>query len=136
VTRYFVLALLLACAPTIPQRTLSARSAIPLSKSLPEIADVKYVLLTHAHWDHTGGIAQVPQAAVLLSAPEAEWLKGHEEPYYRAAMPIHLKGALLTPFGFDGPPYEGFPSSHDIFGDGSIVASLLPDIRPAPPATS
>jgi glyoxylase-like metal-dependent hydrolase (beta-lactamase superfamily II) len=89
---------------------------------------VKWIALTHAHWDHTGGIRDLTRAEVKLSRVElkAHWnLKGH---VVNGAMPHHLAvpESRFTPFDFDGPPVLGFAASHDLFGDGSVVAVPTP----------
>ena len=38
--------------------------------------DVKHVILTHAHWDHMGGISLFPNATFYLQADElTSWIK-------------------------------------------------------------
>ena len=43
-------------------------------------------------------------------------------------MPRHFAKvrAQVAPVEFDGPPVDGFAASHDLFGDGSIVAVPTP----------
>jgi N-acyl homoserine lactone hydrolase len=93
---------------------------------------VKWVALTHAHWDHTGGIRDLPRAQVLLSRAEqkAYWNLGGA--FTKGAMPHHLAvpEGRFAPFDFDGPPVLGFPASHDLFGDGSVVAVPTPGHTP------
>lgn len=93
---------------------------------------VKWIALTHAHWDHTGAIRDLARAQVKLSRAELEahWnLKGH---VVNGAMPHHLAvpEGRFAPFDFDGPPLLGFESSHDLFGDGSVVAVPTPGHTP------
>ena len=106
----------------------SARKAVPLATLLAQAGirpeEVKLVLLTHAHWDHTGGVAQLPNARVLLSREEAAAPKGAID------MPQHLAAAHTEPFAFDGPPLDGFAHSHAILDDGSIVAVPTPGHTP------
>ncbi len=94
--------------------------------------DVRWLALTHAHWDHASGLRDLPWTKVLLSRAENEvvkTLKGHLD---RGAIPRHFEidPGRLTPFDFDGPPTDGFDRSHDLFGDGSVVAVPLPGHTP------
>src|SRR3954469_5399061 len=56
----------------------SARAARPLAALLAEVGvkpeEVSMVLVTHAHWDHAGGLAQLPAARIAMSAAEARWM--------------------------------------------------------------
>lgn len=108
----------------------SARAAKPLAALLAEVgvkpAEVAVVLLTHAHWDHASGLAQVPDARVLTAET---WILG-EHAMKHLAMPQHFAKARVEPLKFDGPEYDGFPASHDVFGDGSIVAVPTPGHTP------
>jgi N-acyl homoserine lactone hydrolase len=93
---------------------------------------VKWIALTHAHWDHTGGIRDLARAQIFLSRAEqkAYWnVKGY---FAKGAMPHHLKvpEGRYAPFEFDGPPVLGFAASKDLFGDGSVVALPTPGHTP------
>lgn len=94
--------------------------------------DVRWVALTHAHWDHAGGLRDLPRTAVWLSQAEYDFvrtLKGHLD---RGAVPrmFEIAAGRFAPFAFDEGPRDGFPSSHDLFGDGSVVALPLPGHTP------
>ncbi|MGZ6143202.1 MAG: MBL fold metallo-hydrolase [Myxococcales bacterium] len=110
----------------------SARKAVPLATLLEgagvKPGDVTLVLLTHAHWDHTGGLAQLPNARIAMSSAEASWILAESGALADAAMPHHFDKvrAHVAPMQFDGPPLDGFPGSHDVLGDGSIIAVPTP----------
>jgi N-acyl homoserine lactone hydrolase len=91
---------------------------------------VDFVLLTHAHWDHAGGLDELVRPRVVLGPGEAERIArispGEASPF----IPADFKGAALETFAWDGPPYETFPRSHDWFGDGSVVLVPLPGHTP------
>ena len=91
-------------------------------------ADVSKVLISHLHFDHVGGIADVPQAELLVNErewqrlsqpkPEHDWmLKDH----------IELPGAKWRPIGLaatDDPLLAPFGGCYDVMGDQSMM--LLP----------
>ncbi len=90
--------------------------------------DIRLAVISHLHFDHVGGIAQIPQADLLVSAreweilsepnPEREWiLREH----------IEIPSAKWRTIAFsptDDPLFDGFAGIHDIAGDGSMI--LLP----------
>lgn len=93
---------------------------------------VKWTALTHVHWDHAGGLRDLPLASIRLSKAEHDHvrtLKGHLD---RGAIPRHFDVAPVRfqPFEFDEGPRDGFGASHDLFGDGSVVAVPLPGHTP------
>lgn len=85
-------------------------------------------VISHLHFDHIGGIEQIPQAELIVSdhewaqlstpQPERDWiLREH----------IEIPGARWHPIQFkptDDPLLQGFGGAYDVAGDGSIV--LLP----------
>ena len=56
-------------------------------------ADVRYAVLTHAHWDHTGGLGDLPTARVLIARTELEWAAPFTRYFDHGVMPHHLKRA-------------------------------------------
>jgi glyoxylase-like metal-dependent hydrolase (beta-lactamase superfamily II) len=50
---------------------LTPAAALPLLGIAPEA--VKTVVITHAHWDHTGNLAQFPDAEIVMSQAEYDF---------------------------------------------------------------
>ena len=78
------------------------------------------VLVTHVHWDHVSGLDE-------LRVPI--WMNPGEQ-HYAADDPggkvfrLVSAGHQTREYEFNGPPYLGFPSSFDVYGDGSVVIAL------------
>jgi glyoxylase-like metal-dependent hydrolase (beta-lactamase superfamily II) len=89
-----------------------------------------FVVLTHAHWDHTSGLTELGHPRVVMGPGEADFVRDFPKDAQPAVMPEHLKDAALETFTWDGPSYENFPASHDYFGDGSVVLVPLPGHTP------
>lgn len=91
--------------------------------------DIKYVILTHVHWDHTSGLRDLEKPRVLMSPEDIAFSRqpGLEE---GTVMANHLEGAEITPVNWDGPAVENFTASHDVFGDGSVVLVRMPGHTP------
>ena len=88
--------------------------------------DLDFVLLSHLHWDHVSGIPDLPGVTLRISRVEYDaaqrGLLDNNNGLVRTLMsdnPIDL-------FDCNGPEYDGFHSSHDLFGDGSIILIPLP----------
>lgn len=78
------------------------------------------VLVTHSHWDHVSGIDEL-QAPIWINPSE----RRHAETASDAEVFRTVSaGHEIHQYEFDGPPYLGFGSSHDVFGDGSVVIAL------------
>jgi N-acyl homoserine lactone hydrolase len=94
--------------------------------------DVRLALATHVHWDHVGALRDLPNARVLLGHTELEWSLGLQAYFDQGVMPHHLKGVRerLAAFEYESGPVDGFSQSHDVFGDGSVVAVPMPGHTP------
>ncbi len=90
--------------------------------------DVTAAVISHLHFDHVGGISQIPQADLLVS--EQEWAilsEPHPEREWILREHIEIPTAKWRKFSFertDDPLFEGFEGVHDLVGDGSMI--LLP----------
>ncbi|MBX3224758.1 MAG: MBL fold metallo-hydrolase [Labilithrix sp.] len=85
------------------------------------------VLLTHAHWDHTSGLVDLPESGVLVTAEERRFI---EEGGVRTVIARSTPSVRYEEYGFEGGPYLGYPKSHDVFGDGSLVVVPAPGHTP------
>jgi glyoxylase-like metal-dependent hydrolase (beta-lactamase superfamily II) len=112
------------------------RGKTPLVKVMEgaglSVSDVKFAMITHAHWDHAGALGDLKDARVLISRAELTFAQALTRYFDHGAMPHHLKRAKerLFAFDFNGPPVDGFPSSFDVFGDGSVLAVPQPGHTP------
>jgi glyoxylase-like metal-dependent hydrolase (beta-lactamase superfamily II) len=84
------------------------------------------ILLTHAHWDHSSGLADFAGTPVWVTADERRFIAdgGWISAIARSA------DAHWQEYAFDGGPYLGFARSHDVYGDGSIVVVPAPGHTP------
>jgi len=89
-------------------------------------ARLRAVLLTHAHWDHASGLPDLAGTPVWVTAEEHRFV---EDGGWITAV-ARTTGARFEEYGFEGGPYLGFPRSHDVYGDGSIVVVPAPGHTP------
>ena len=84
------------------------------------------ILLTHSHWDHVSGLSDFPGVPVWITPQEHEFIrKSGDMDFCRL-----FTGIRYAEYGFEGGPYLGFPASHDVYGDGSIVVVAAPGHTP------
>jgi len=87
---------------------------------------LRAILLTHSHWDHESGLPDFPGVPVWVTPQEREFIrKGSLTQFTQLFTGLHYEE-----YGFEGGPYLGFPSSHDVYGDGSIVVVPAPGHTP------
>lgn len=86
-----------------------------------EPSAIRGIVLTHAHWDHVSGLVDLRSVPVLINQAELDFIhSGHIAA--QLAAEIDAEAPLnVQKYSFDGPAYLGFPASHDVFGDGSVV---------------
>ncbi len=89
---------------------------------------VAKAIISHLHFDHVGGIADIPQAELLVS--EREWAQLSEpHPEYEWILREHIeiqgaKWKLIIFQPMDDPLIVPFGGGYDVMSDGSMV--LLP----------
>lgn len=97
---------------------------VPTVTALKESAigagGIDFALPTHAHWDHVCGLLDLPGLPVCLHRREQDWvMTGPIAPV--GGVRDSLLGRTTVGYDLDGPPVLTFASSHDLFGDGSVV---------------
>jgi glyoxylase-like metal-dependent hydrolase (beta-lactamase superfamily II) len=91
-------------------------------------ADVSTAVISHLHQDHIGGVREIPNAELLVSAEE--WQSLHRpmaEPRGLLRDHINVPGLRWSPVeltALEDPSLAPFTTGRDLFGDGSLV--LLP----------
>jgi glyoxylase-like metal-dependent hydrolase (beta-lactamase superfamily II) len=89
-------------------------------------ADVRWVVLSHLHTDHVGGLEAFRSAEVLVSRPEWEHARGPAgslRGYLPQRWPKGLDPHLVD---VDGDTVGPFAGSYDIAGDGRLLLVPLP----------
>lgn len=81
---------------------------------------LQFALLTHVHWDHVSGLAELPGLTARIGAADLP-LTEPGAPPQPGVVPAALRGVPFQPVELDGPPVLTFPASHDMFGDGAVV---------------
>lgn len=95
-----------------------------------EPGSVRWVVLSHLHNDHVGGLAAFRRAEVLVSRLEWErsrGLLGRLRGYVPQYWPAGVEPRLVD---FTGPSVGPFPASHDVAGDGRLVLVPTPGHTP------
>jgi N-acyl homoserine lactone hydrolase len=88
---------------------------------------ISMILLSHSHWDHVSGWEDFPAAQGWMTREEAEYSRGLPDSELMKRMLSRVK---LRELDLNGPPYENFDRSLDLFNDGSIVLVPLPGHTP------
>lgn len=118
-------------APKLMQLTikpvLDATVADQLTAAGVPPASLKAVVLTHAHWDHVSGLADLPGVPVWVDRGELAFINSGD-PAAELARKLGL--ADYRTYDFTNGPYLGFPRSRDVFGDGSVVLVPAPGHTP------
>ena len=83
-----------------------------------EPSALKAVILTHAHWDHVSGLADMPGVPVWVNDQERSFIKYGDDP---TALIRSFGNLNYRVYNFPSGPYLGFDKSYDVFGDGSVV---------------
>jgi len=82
---------------------------------------VDFIVSSHLHFDHAGGLAQIPNARLVVQ--HREWQAGRDADLVRANFydprDYDLGHEIVTPDG-----------EHDLFGDGSVVCFPTPGHTP------
>jgi glyoxylase-like metal-dependent hydrolase (beta-lactamase superfamily II) len=117
--------------PRLMQLSTTYEKGTPAAEQLTangfKLTDLAGVVLTHSHWDHVSGLDSLPGVPVWMNAAEQKFIADEPE---NAVVLRGLGELKYQTYEFDGGPYLGFPSSHDVWGDGSIVLVPAPGHTP------
>jgi glyoxylase-like metal-dependent hydrolase (beta-lactamase superfamily II) len=92
-------------------------------------ATVRWVVLSHLHTDHVGGVGAFPAAAVIVS--RVEWDRAQRLPgRLRGYLPQHWPLGRPVLVDFTGPSVGPFAGSYDVAGDGRLLAVPTPGHTP------
>jgi len=105
---------------------------VPLSELLRRMkedpAKLRWVILSHAHLDHSGGLMDLPRLPVLLTQEELQFANDpsvQAKGYVIAAYVQRFPAPGSATLRFDPQPYETFDESADLYKDGSVVVVPL-----------
>jgi glyoxylase-like metal-dependent hydrolase (beta-lactamase superfamily II) len=95
-----------------------------------EPGSVRWVVLTHLHTDHVGGVGDFSGSDIVVSRVEwnrAQGLRGRLIGYVPRQWPRGVPPRLVD---LDGPALGPFAATLDLAGDGSLVLVPLPGHTP------
>jgi len=118
-----------AYAPTF-MRLTTRREALSTAQAQLQAAQLRAtaLYLTHAHWDHVGGIGALANVPVYVSVEEQAFIAGSDA--RTAFAREHPPAAGYRTYDFHDGPYAGFERSHRVFDDGSVVLVPAPGHTP------
>jgi N-acyl homoserine lactone hydrolase len=86
-----------------------------------DVRHVRWVVLTHLHTDHVGGLAPLQHAEVLVARTEweaAQGIGGRMRGYLPQRWPAGLSPRVVD---FNGPAVGPFARSYDVASDGRLL---------------
>ena len=120
-------------AVTVVDIGLSEKDVDILEKSLTQIGrsldDVRYVLITHAHPDHVGGMPALQQrtnAHTMIHRLDAPVLRGEQPVSLPKTEDLPFFSRLIAPFVKDSVPAARVDSE---LNDGDVLDEILPGLR-------
>lgn len=109
-----------------PQMDESEGCVAQLEKLGIKPEDVKYVLQTHLHLDHTGGVGRFPNATHIVQRSEFEYAMNPD--WYAAG--AYIRKDFDKP-GVDWRFLEGLDDDfYDVYGDGVLTTIFTPGHAP------
>lgn len=92
--------------------------------------DLDFALISHLHWDHVSGVADIPTVPLHINRVEYDAFQSQPINKHHQLIRALLCDNPIELFDCLGAGYEGFRSSYDLFGDNSIVLVPLPGHTP------
>ena len=117
----------------IPATTFSKHTALAIIKRLGfQPTDVKRILLSHFHGDHTCGLMDFPDAEIIVTTDAWNSIKGKagfaavRRAHLPGTLPANIQERLCLLDRFHAPGIGPFERSFDLFGDRSVRLIKLP----------
>ena len=111
-------------APTLNGLAMPAGAELPAQMKAAGLdpAQVRYVVLSHLHFDHTGSIHAFPNAAIVTGHGERDEASATSG-FFDFFMEGDWEGtARWIEIDYSaGEPYATFRSHHDLNGDGAVI---------------
>jgi N-acyl homoserine lactone hydrolase len=115
---------------TLAELTVRRPTADALDGKGLRPADFEGIILTHSHWDHVSGLADLRSVPVWMTPEELAFARSDDEGG-RLYRQLEAEGPLeLRELTFAGDPYGPFEKSHDFYDDGSVVVVPMPGHTP------
>ena len=107
----------LGIARTWPEADLASQ----MKKAGLDADRVRYVVVSHLHFDHTGDLGAFPNASIVSARGEQqEAMRSGATNFYRAADWDGASRWVEIDYAA-GAPLATFSSHHDLLGDGSVI---------------
>lgn len=92
-----------------------------------QVEDINYVIQSHLHLDHCGGIGLFPNATYIVQ--DSEWIAAHDENYPFPLNQLYIAKDFEKPVNWKF--LKGMEDDcYDLFGDGSVVIWFTPGHTP------
>lgn len=95
-----------------------------------QASDIEGIVLTHSHWDHVSGLADLRGVPVWITPEELAFARSDERGGELYRQIEQAEPLVLRELVFSDGPYGPFESSCDFFEDGSVVAVPMPGHTP------
>ena len=109
-------------------------AALQLAREGIDPQDVRYIIISHLHYDHAGGLRDFPNAKIVVS--REEWTQAYVDRWKargRGVMSKQLEGLAhrleLVDYS-KGVPFENFEKTVDLFQDGFLRVIFTPGHTP------
>lgn len=111
-------------------------SALDAVRQLPRFdlvaSDIHWIVLSHLHADHVAGLADFPDARIILSAAAFDGVVSRngmsalQRGLLPPLFPADWQRRVELIWRFEDEALPGLGTTHDLFGDGSILLVPLP----------
>ncbi len=94
---------------------------------------IAMIIPSHLHWDHASGLEAFMNTDIFIPNSEKDWAFSElDSSEFNGCIASQFDDERLKwkTFDFDNKPYENFPQSLDVYGDGSIILLPIPGHSP------